>query len=101
MIYYALIGIKRFILFLDEKSLTLPRPLHSDWICVTLLTTTFDVTVTLLIDKAILREVFSFFKYYHIKLDKLYTNVCYLLLANSLRLLIISIEIIIFRFYDF
>ena len=35
----------------------MPRPLHSDWPCVTLLTTTYDVTVRLSIDKTNLREI--------------------------------------------
>ena len=35
--------------------ITLSRPLHSYWVCVTLLTTTSVVTVTLFIDKTNVR----------------------------------------------
>ena len=48
----------RFILsYTDEPNFHVARPLHSDWLCMTLLTTTCDVTVTLFIDKINVREV--------------------------------------------
>ena len=56
-----------------NRIFTSPRPLHCDWLCVTLLTTTWDVTVTLFIDKVVKQ------KEYHIELDKLYTNICYVI----------------------
>ena len=63
----------------------LPRPLNGDWLCVTLLMATCDVRVMLFIDKTILYEVILFKKkkQYHIKLDKLYANICYLLIKSS------------------
>ena len=39
-----LVGLTRFVLF-HFTQLTLPRPLHRDWLSVALLTTTRDVTV--------------------------------------------------------
>ena len=52
------------------------------------------------LDKTILCEVILFKqKWYHIKLDKLYTNACYLLLTNTFIINYICIDINIFRFY--
>ena len=58
------IGLKQLIFFFHltmEIMFTLPRPLHSDRLCATLLLATFGVTVTLFIDKTNVREVVLFY----------------------------------------
>ena len=77
-----------------------PRHFHSDWLCMTLLTTTCDVTATLLIDKTNEREVILFNKSSTMILNLI--NCIHIFVINYKQvvwLLITSIGINSFGFY--
>ena len=77
----------------------MPRPLHSDWLCVTLLMATCDVTITLFIGKNIARAVILFNKNSTIILNKVdYEEIFAICYKTIVELLCtcISIDINIF-----